>query len=242
MPSDEPKTQAALAAKLGVSTRTIRSWASSPEWKFHRKGPFVLAEVLQWRDKHRRMAQHGGTSPKGRAAWSTPAGHKAGKSNAAGRTAKGNPARSKVGKPKGKGRKRAGIADPEPVASDGGLGDGPGADAGAALDNGLDGGPDATPVKSAIEQDQSLKEAREVHQRLQTDILREKFVPRELLDTALAAVTDLFISELEQLVPGLPPQLYGKEPHEIERMIDDRVATIRDRLHQKLVAAEAEKS
>ena len=70
---------------------------------------------------------------------------------------------------------------------------------------------------------------------LQRKKLEGLVIDRGLLDSALLALTKLFVGSLEELERALPLQIAGLDPGQVERVVKDRVRSIRDQLASRQV-------
>ena len=71
---------------------------------------------------------------------------------------------------------------------------------------------------------------RMLHERVKRKRAEGSVVDRALLDRALEALARLFVSSLDELERALPLQIAGLDPGQVEKVVKDRVRSIREQL------------
>ncbi len=88
-------------------------------------------------------------------------------------------------------------------------------------------------TENASKVNTGLKIERMLLTRAQRKRLEGELIPRSLCDAALEALAKLFVQSLDDMVAAMSVSLAGKDPGEIERLLKDRVRSIRESLHGK---------
>lgn len=76
---------------------------------------------------------------------------------------------------------------------------------------------------------------RMLHERVKRKRAEGSVVERALLDGALEALAKLFVASLAELERSLPLQLAGLDPGQVEKVVKDRVRSIREQLASRQV-------
>lgn len=92
---------------------------------------------------------------------------------------------------------------------------------------------------SGVELDEQLKQAKidEINQKIA--IKAGEYTKTDVVLLMMREMAQMMLSPLEEMVKSIPPQAQGLPAPSIERLLDERVQKIRDRLTSKIHAAAA---